>query len=120
MGNFVKIQLAKKAGVCDGVRRAVDMVYEQAGKSDKPVYTFGPITHNDIVVEDLKNKGVRVLDSIEEADSLSEGTVIIRAHGVPKVLNDRLCRKDENGTVILDVMDATCPFVKKIHNIVMR
>ena len=116
----MKIQLAKKAGFCYGVRRAVDMVYEQAGKSDKPVYTFGPITHNDIVVEDLKNKGVRVLDSIEEADSLSEGTVIIRAHGVPKVLNDRLCRKDENGTAILDVMDATCPFVKKIHEIVKK
>ena len=116
----MKIQLAKKAGFCYGVRRAVDMVYEQAEKSEKPVYTFGPITHNDIVVEDLKNKGVRVLDSIEEAEQLSEGTVIIRAHGVPKQLNDRLCRKDENGTVILNVMDATCPFVKKIHEIVRK
>ena len=116
----MKIQLAKKAGFCYGVRRAVDMVYEQAEKSDMPVYTFGPITHNDIVVEDLKNKGVRVLNSIEKAEQLSEGTVIIRAHGVPKQLNDRLCRKDENGTVILNVMDATCPFVKKIHDIVRK
>jgi len=116
----VKIQLAKKAGFCYGVRRAVDMVYEQAEQSKQPVYTFGPITHNDIVVEDLKNKGVRVLDSIEEAEQLSEGTVIIRAHGVPKELNDRLCRKDERGTDILNVMDATCPFVKKIHEIVKK
>ena len=116
----MKIQLAKKAGFCYGVRRAVDMVYEQAEQSKQPVYTFGPITHNDIVVEDLKNKGVRVLDSIEEAEQLSEGTVIIRAHGVPKELNDRLCRKDERGTDILNVMDATCPFVKKIHEIVKK
>ena len=116
----MKIQLAKKAGFCYGVRRAVDMVYEQAEQSKQPVYTFGPITHNDIVVEDLKNKGVRVLDSIEEAEQLSEGTVIIRAHGVPKELNDRLCRSDKNGTVILNVMDATCPFVKKIHEIVKK
>jgi len=116
----VKIQLAKKAGFCYGVRRAVDMVYEQAEKSKQPVYTFGPITHNDIVVDDLKNKGVRVLDSIEEAEQLSEGTVIIRAHGVPKWLNDRLCRSDKNGTAILNVMDATCPFVKKIHEIVKK
>lgn len=116
----MRIQLAKKAGFCYGVRRAVDMVYEQAEKSAIPVYTFGPITHNDIVVEDLKNKGVRVLDAIEEAERLTEGTVIIRAHGVPKALNDKLCRKDENGTEILNVMDATCPFVKKIHDIVRK
>lgn len=116
----MRIQLAKKAGFCYGVRRAVDMVYEQAEKSAIPVYTFGPITHNGIVVEDLKNKGVRVLDAIEEAERLTEGTVIIRAHGVPKALNDKLCRKDENGTEILNVMDATCPFVKKIHDIVRK
>jgi len=116
----VKVQLAKKAGFCYGVRRAVDMVYEQAEQSEKPVYTFGPITHNDIVVDDLKNKGVCVLDEIEEADLLNEGTVIIRAHGVSKSINDRLCRKDKNGNAVLDVMDATCPFVKKIHEIVRK
>ncbi len=116
----VKIQLAKKAGFCYGVRRAVDMVYEQADKSEKAVYTFGPITHNDIVVEDLRNKGVRVLETIEEADDLQEGTVIIRAHGVSKAVNDRLCRKDVLGNTVLNVMDATCPFVKKIHEIVRK
>ena len=116
----VKIQLAKKAGFCYGVRRAVDMVYEQADKSEKAVYTFGPITHNDIVVEDLSNKGVRVLETIEEADDLQEGTVIIRAHGVSKAVNDRLCRKDVLGNTVLNVMDATCPFVKKIHEIVRK
>ena len=116
----MKIQLAKKAGFCYGVRRAVDMVYEQAEKAEMPVYTFGPITHNDIVVEDLKNKGVRVLDTIDEANCLTSGTVIIRAHGVSKELNDCLCRRDEFGNMILNVMDATCPFVKKIHEIVRK
>ncbi len=116
----MKIQVAKKAGFCYGVQRAVDMVYEQAEKSDTSVYTFGPITHNDTVVEDLKNKGVCVLESIEAADTLTEGTVIIRAHGVPKDLNDRLCRRAADGTNVLNVMDATCPFVKKIHEIVRK
>ncbi len=116
----MKIQLAKKAGFCYGVRRAVDMVYEQANVSQIPVYTYGPITHNDIVVDDLKKKGVQVLETIEEADGLERGTVIIRAHGVSKEINDRLCRKDEFGTNVLNVMDATCPFVKKIHDIVRK
>ncbi len=115
----MKIQLAKKAGFCYGVQRAVDMVYQQATVEDR-VYTFGPITHNDIVVNDLIRKGVQVINEIEEADSLTQGTIVIRAHGVSQKINDRLKRVDNNGNQILNVMDATCPFVKKIHEIVKK
>lgn len=105
------IQLAKSAGFCFGVKRAVDMVYEEA-EAGKNVYTYGPIIHNEEVVEDLKKKGVTVVNTQEEIDALKEGTVIIRSHGVSKEIYQLLDKKK------LRIVDATCPFVKKIHNIV--
>ena len=72
----MKITLAKSAGFCFGVKRAVDTVYEQLEMSAaerQPIYTFGPIIHNEEVVQDLEEKGVRVLDSKEELEALTEG-----------------------------------------------
>ena len=102
--------LAKTAGFCFGVRRAVDMAYGIAG-SDR-VYTYGPIIHNETVVEDLETKGVKVVHSIEEASALSGGTMIIRSHGASK---EEINLLKQMG---FDIVDATCPFVKKIHRIV--
>ena len=104
--------LAKTAGFCFGVRRAVDMAYGIAGR-DK-VYTYGPIIHNETVVEDLEAKGVKVVHSIEEAAALAGGTMIIRSHGVSKEEIDLLKQMG------FDIVDATCPFVKKIHHIVEK
>lgn len=106
----MEIQLAKTAGFCFGVKRAVDMVYEQAGKGN--VYTYGPIIHNEEVIHDLEEKGVHVIETIEELNKLKEGTVVIRSHGVEKNIYNLI------KTNSLDLVDATCPFVKKIHNIV--
>lgn len=106
-----EVKLAKSAGFCFGVKRAVDLVYEEAKKGGD-IYTYGPIIHNEEVVCDLENKGVRVINSPEEIDNLKSGTIIIRSHGVSKDIYDRMIN---NG---LNVIDATCPFVKKIHNIV--
>ena len=106
----MEILLAKTAGFCFGVKRAVDMVYEQAGKGN--VYTYGPIIHNEEVIRDLEEKGVHVIETVEELNALKEGTVVIRSHGVEKNIYD-LIKKNS-----LDLVDATCPFVKKIHNIV--
>lgn len=103
--------MAESAGFCFGVKRAVDMVYEEAGKADA-VYTYGPIIHNEAVVEDLKAKGVRVIESPDGLESISSGTVIIRSHGVARSLYRLLEQKS------LHVVDATCPFVRKIHHIV--
>ena len=85
----MKITLAKSAGFCFGVKRAVDTVYEQLEMSAaerQPIYTFGPIIHNEEVVRDLEEKGVTVLESVEELEERAAhgGTVIIRAHGVEK------------------------------------
>lgn len=104
--------LAKTAGFCFGVNKAVNTVYEQIEKSALPVYTFGPIIHNDIVVAELEEKGVHVLHSLEELDALKEGTVIIRSHGVSKAVRKKM---DREGIVCVD---ATCPFVKRIHRVV--
>lgn len=116
----MEVILAKHAGFCFGVQRAVDTVYEQIekrGKEGRPIYTYGPIIHNEEVVGDLQKRGVRVLDSLADAGAVPEearGTVIIRSHGVEKIVCERL---RELG---YDVVDATCPFVKRIHNIVEK
>ena len=111
----MKVTLAKSAGFCFGVKRAVDMVYEQIEDAkERPIYTYGPIIHNEEVVRDLEEKGVTVLDTEEDLKALPEGkgTVIIRSHGVSRHIYDIL---KERG---IRIADATCPFVKKIHRIV--
>ena len=106
---------AKSAGFCFGVKRAVDTVYQQVEKQEAlPIYTYGPIIHNEEVVKDMEGKGVIVLRTEEELDALEKGTVIIRSHGVAKNVYDRLEEKN------IRIVDATCPFVKKIHNIVQK
>ena len=108
----MEVILAKTAGFCFGVKRAVDTVYKEAGK--KNVYTYGPIIHNSEVVNDLKKKGVKVINSREELEALEEGTVIIRSHGVAREIYDLIHEKG------LELVDATCPFVRKIHKIVEK
>ena len=108
----MEITLAKTAGFCFGVKRAVELVYSHTGKEH--VYTYGPIIHNEEVVEDLKRKGVGVIHTEADIKNLSEGTVIIRSHGVRKEIYDLIESKG------LTLVDATCPFVKKIHRIVAK
>ena len=108
----MEIRLAKSAGFCFGVKRAVEQVYNQV-ETGKKIYTYGPIIHNEEVVKDLEEKGVQVLDE-KELDTLTEGTVIIRSHGVEKDVCDRI---SELG---LECVDATCPFVKRIHKVVEK
>ena len=103
----MEVIVAKTAGFCFGVKRAVEQVYEQIEKAERPVYTFGPIIHNEQVVEDLAQKGVRVIDTEEELETVRDAIVIIRSHGVGKHIYDLL---ERNGVT---VVDATCPFVKK-------
>ncbi len=107
----MKVILAEHAGFCFGVKRAVEQVYEQSA-SGKPIYTYGPIIHNEEVVKDLERKGVQVIETKEQLQSITEGTVVIRSHGVSK----QVCEMIEAQG--LECVDATCPFVKRIHNIV--
>ncbi|MBO5238528.1 MAG: bifunctional 4-hydroxy-3-methylbut-2-enyl diphosphate reductase/30S ribosomal protein S1 [Lachnospiraceae bacterium] len=107
----MEIILAKTAGFCFGVKRAVDMVYEQV-KESSPIYTYGPIIHNEEVVRDLEQRGVKVIEGMDELRKLQSGSVVIRSHGVEKKVYDII---EEQG---LKLVDATCPFVLRIHKIV--
>lgn len=109
----MKITVAKSAGFCFGVQRAVDSVYKELEENSGKIYTFGPIIHNEQVVEDLNKRGIEVIDTVERLKKIKEGTVVIRSHGVAKEIYDILEQQK------LKMVDATCPFVKKIHNIVL-
>ena len=80
----MKVELAKMAGFCFGVNRAVDTVYEEA-KQFSPVYTYGPIIHNETVIDDLEKKGVQVIHSLEEAKELTEGMRVFFSASLPDV-----------------------------------
>ena len=105
----MSVRVAKSAGFCFGVSRAVDLV-ENAAREGKRVLTFGPIIHNRHVVERFEKMGIRVIDSPEQAKP--GDTVVIRSHGVSRAVYEKL---NESGA---EVIDATCPFVKRIHTIV--
>jgi (E)-4-hydroxy-3-methyl-but-2-enyl pyrophosphate reductase len=106
----MEIILAKTAGFCFGVQRAVDTAYEHADDKGR-VYTYGQIIHNEEVVGDLSRHGVKVIED-DELPDIRDSKVIIRSHGAEKKVYDIL---ESNGNIVID---ATCPFVKKIHNIV--
>ena len=110
----MEVLVAEHAGFCFGVTKAVETVYDQINtNSGLNIYTYGPIIHNETVVGDLQQKGVRVIEKEAELDDLeSNGIVVIRSHGVTKEVHQKLM---ETG---LTVIDATCPFVKRIHKIV--
>jgi 4-hydroxy-3-methylbut-2-enyl diphosphate reductase len=106
--------LAKKAGFCFGVKRAVDMVYEQIASASEPIYTYGPIIHNEEVVAELAEQGVQVIPEDADFSVYPKGTVIIRSHGVSKQVQEALEQAD------FHIVDATCPFVLKIHRYVEK
>ncbi len=107
----MEVRVAKSAGFCFGVRRAVNTVYEQAGQQKK-VYTYGPIIHNEEVVRDLAARGVVVIEDKEALAGCRDGTVVIRSHGVAREIYQLLEEQQ------IDYVDATCPFVQKIHRLV--
>ena len=107
----MSIRVAKSAGFCFGVSRAVELV-EQAAKDGKNVVTLGPIIHNRHVVDKFRGLGVGVIEEPEEAKTGQ--TVIIRSHGVTRNVVERLEKRG------VEIIDATCPFVKRIHSIVSR
>jgi len=110
MGERMEVIVAKTSGFCFGVKKAVEKVYSCVGKEN--VYTYGPIIHNEEVVKDLEKKGVHVINSIDELNDIKKGTIIIRSHGVAKEIYDKI------NSMGIEMIDATCPYVLKIHKIV--
>ena len=109
----MSVTLAKTAGFCFGVKRAVKLVYDEAGQGGK-VYTYGPIIHNEEVVNDLEKKGVHVIESLSDPRLVPGVSVIIRSHGISRAAYETL------ESLGVRIVDATCPFVKKIHHIVQE
>ena len=109
----MKVKVARTAGFCFGVKRAVDKVYQLIEQGIQPIYTLGPIIHNEEVVSDLAARGVQVIEE-KDLDTLSGGTVVIRSHGVGREVYNKLKANH------LDYIDVTCPFVLKIHRIVEK
>ena len=104
------IQVAESAGFCFGVKRAIDMAYDAIDK-ESPLYSYGQLIHNQTVTDDLAEKGIRIVDTL---DGLQGGTLIIRSHGVGKDLYDAA---EACG---MKILDGTCPFVENIHKIVHK
>lgn len=109
-----EIKKAKSAGFCFGVEKAVEKVYDEIEKNKK-VYTLGPIIHNQEVVKDMNEKGVEVIADVNDLSlAKKDATIVIRSHGVTKEVHEK-CKNSG-----LNVVDATCPYVKKIHRIVEK
>lgn len=103
----MKIVLAKNAGFCFGVKRAVDKATETLMNSNESIYSLGPLVHNKQVVEKFNRQGLK---TIENPDEIKLGRVIIRAHGVPYGTYEKLSKNN------IDIIDCTCPYVKSIHD----
>jgi (E)-4-hydroxy-3-methyl-but-2-enyl pyrophosphate reductase len=105
----MKITVAKTAGFCMGVRRAVELALDAPGKYPKPIFTYGPLIHNPQVLALFEEKGVRILKEIPEKGS---GTVLVRAHGIPPGIREQLMKAG------FKVINATCPRVVKVQSII--
>jgi 4-hydroxy-3-methylbut-2-enyl diphosphate reductase len=108
----MKILVAESAGFCFGVNNAVNIVYNLVENSESCIYMLGPIIHNEQVIDELCGKGVRIAENVSDAEDGT--TVIIRAHGVTPDIFDEINKRG------LKVIDATCPYVKKIQSLAME
>ena len=111
----MEVVRAKSSGFCFGVEKAMETAYHHIEQKDgKKIYTYGPLIHNEEVVKDLSKKGVNVVEDVEGLQQMEGGTVIIRSHGVSKDIYHILEKQK------IECVDATCPYVKRIHNIVEK
>lgn len=103
---MARIEIAAHAGVCYGVERALSMAADAATSAPAPVHTLGPLIHNPLVVKELEAQGVGLAETLDDA---ATGSIIIRAHGVVPAVIEQARARD------LTVLDATCPYVKRVH-----
>ena len=106
---MAKITIAKSAGFCFGVKRAIDLAQDVALKN-KEVYTFGPLIHNPQEVQRLEQENIKV---IEDYSNIEKGVLVLRTHGIPLDIYENLSKKEN-----IKIVDATCPFVKKAQDII--
>ena len=111
MSNNYKITIASSAGFCPGVKNAIERVLQLAEKGKKPVYTVGPLIHNKQVTQMLEKKDIFTINNLNEAAN-KQGVLVIRAHGITPEFQKQVF---DTG---LEVIDCTCPLVKRAHNII--
>ena len=107
----MEIIVAEKSGLCYGVKRALQIAKKTRETRGSNIYTFGDLIHNPQVISDLENQGIHSIDDLDKIDS---GTVIIRSHGVSPHIYHKLAEKN------IEIVDATCPIVKKIQQLVEK
>ena len=107
----MKILNTKSGGFCFGVQKAIDSAKSLVGKNN---YVLGEIIHNESVIEQLKKLGIKTINSLDEVDFIGGETLLIRTHGEPKNVLEKAQKLN------LNIIDCTCPFVKKIQNIVSK
>lgn len=107
----MKIVVADSSGFCFGVKRAIDLAEDIAGKS-KEVYTFGPLIHNPQEVLRLEKENIKV---VEDYSKIDKGVLVLRTHGIPLDIYENLSKKEN-----IKIVDATCPFVKKAQDIIKK
>lgn len=108
----MRIVVAENAGFCPGVNLAIEKVIELASKNKKKIFTLGQIIHNNNVIQELEKRGIKAIDDIEEIDDPQNSILLIRAHGIPPELENKI--KEKN----IEYIDATCPLVKNVHRII--
>lgn len=107
------IIIAKSAGFCPGVKRAIECVLELEAKGYKPIYTIGPLIHNKQVTDDLESKGIKAIENLSQATD-KNGVLVIRAHGITPAFQKEIMNFG------MKVVDATCLLVKKVHNVIEK
>ncbi|MBI2207951.1 4-hydroxy-3-methylbut-2-enyl diphosphate reductase [Candidatus Woesearchaeota archaeon] len=112
----MEIMVAKHAGFCFGVKRAIDIAEEVASKNRGKTYVYGQLVHNERVIEDLEKKGIEFVDKIEEIPE--NAVTVLRAHGEPGATYQQLKEKNINKNDKLN--DATCPLVTLVHNVAIK
>jgi len=110
----VKIKLARFAGFCPGVNNAIKTVLELSKKTNKKIYTLGPLIHNKDVIKNLEEKNIYSVESIDEIKDIKNSVLVIRAHGIPPQTERKII---ESG---IEYIDATCPLVKRVHKIIEK
>jgi len=110
----VKIIVAKNAGFCPGVNNAINKVIELSQKTTKKIFTLGPLIHNKDVIRTLEERGIRAVEKISEIKDKKNSILVIRAHGIPPQLEKEII---DSG---MDFVDATCPLVKNVHNVITK
>ena len=106
---MIQITIAKSAGFCFGVKRAIDLAQDIASKN-KDVYTFGPLIHNPQEVSRLEKENIKV---VEDYSKIEKGVLVLRTHGIPLDIYENLSKKEN-----IKIVDAACPFVKKAQDII--